>query len=101
VNADRAALELRALRELCACADVPRLRAAVTQLRTHEWHDADRAVVFAAIHESVERDGKLARETVIAMATRAGFPDIDFEQYFARGDEELGGAVEALLNCRD
>ena len=101
MNADRAALELRALSELCACADVPRLRAAVTQLRAHEWLDADRAVLFAAIHECVGRDAKVTREAVIAMATRAGFPDIDFEQYFARGDEELGGAVEALLKCSD
>jgi hypothetical protein len=101
VNANRVALELRALRELCACSGVPRLRAAVTQLRTHEWIDADRAVVFAAIRECVERDAKVTREAVIAMATRAGFPDIDCEQYFARGDEELGGAVEALLKCRD
>jgi hypothetical protein len=88
------------LAALCACAETAPTQAAMERLRAYEWRVADHAVVFAAIRGCVERGAGVTRENLIALATRAGFPDVEIDAYFqARDDQDLNDAITKLLNA--
>jgi hypothetical protein len=75
VNPDRGVLEARLLRALCACNDATQALA------------ADHHVVFAAIRVTLELGAPITQANLISMATRAGFPDVEFSGYLAAGDD--------------
>jgi hypothetical protein len=98
VTTNRYALELRVVRALCACTELARTRAAAARLVGYEWSEPDHAVVFSAIRGAAERRAAVTRETLIALATRAGFPDLKLQTYFeSREVGSLEAAVSALL----
>ena len=80
---DRANLEREILVRLCR---VTLTRAARTKiaaaLRGYAWHDAEHALVYAAIERLGTRDSATLRHELPAQATRMGFPDIDWQIYF-------------------
>jgi hypothetical protein len=85
---------------MCACADVARLRTVVKRLRAYEWRVADHAVVFGAIRSCVVRGADVTPENLIALATRAGFPDVEIDAYFqARDGRGLDAVVTELLGA--
>ncbi len=53
------------------------------ELSNHIWQDAEHAVVFEAIQRLSSSDPKLLREQLPAQATRMGFPDVSWDNYFA------------------
>ena len=76
-------LELALLRWLCfsAALDDDRSRA-LSVLQRYKWRDEDHAIVFDALQRVPSRDKRPVREQLPAIATRMGFPDIAWEDYF-------------------
>src|SRR5580700_4933818 len=56
---------------------------AMRELSNHVWQDAEHRVVFEAIQRLSSSDPKLLREQLPAQATRMGFPDVSWDNYFA------------------
>jgi hypothetical protein len=79
-------LEREVLRLLCNLPDRPPDRArshALCNVSSHDWKDADHRVVFDALRRSPGKEPALLREQLPAEATRLGFPDVDWADYFA------------------
>jgi hypothetical protein len=98
-----ASLELALLRWLCvsAASDDSRKRA-LYALPGYEWHTADHAIVFDALKRVPDRDKRPLREQLPAIATRMGFPDIAWEDYFVMtapvSEEEIPEIVRRLAD---
>ncbi len=52
------------------------------ELSNHVWQDAEHRVVFEAIQRLSSSDPKLLQEQLPAQATRMGFPDVSWDNYF-------------------
>jgi hypothetical protein len=81
------ALESKILRALCTTPstnDHPSTRTAIlANLRAHHWHDPEHRVVFEALTLLPGRLSADLREQLPAQATRMGFPDVNWDLYFA------------------
>jgi hypothetical protein len=84
INLDStAALELTLLRSLCASRHLNAARARITPgLDDYQWHDEDHRIVYEALGKLSDRDKRPLREQLPVIATRMGFPDVDWENYF-------------------
>lgn len=99
-------LERKILRVLCgARADTsppsdsnPASRAsAVSSLLSYRWRDAEHRIVFEALARLPGRGAAELRRQLPAQATRMGFPDVCWENYFAVG---LPRNVQSVGACR-
>jgi hypothetical protein len=88
------ALERTILRALCrdgvdssaeSGLDARSRAAAVSNLLSHNWQDAEHRVVFEALTRLPGRDAAELRRQLPAQATRMGFPDVRWETYFTNG----------------
>jgi hypothetical protein len=95
---ERSELEVRVLRAVCARRDAA-LRAAVKMVARYSWTAPDHAVVYAAVRAALERGAAATtRESLSGLATRAGFPDLDWDLYFADVEQtDFEGAVAQML----
>jgi hypothetical protein len=86
VNLERAILRL-----LCRSAAPDRLdRDDVRSLTNYTWKDPEHRIVFEALGKVRANDAAALREQLPAVATRMGFPDVDWTNYF--GPLEIRGA---------
>jgi hypothetical protein len=106
-------LESRILRALCtrpsafdpSGTDHASARAArpaiLAQLRAHRWQGPEHRVVFEALTLLPGRNVAELRQQLPAQATRMGFPDVNWDHYFAASDDhaEIEPLVAELLNC--
>jgi hypothetical protein len=79
-------LEREILRVLCdphGRADAKSREQAVLRLQAHSWHDAEHRIVFEAVAKLPGRDAAELHRQLPAQATRMGFPDVNWETYFA------------------
>jgi hypothetical protein len=91
-------LELALLRWLCLSADLNDARSqALSALQRYKWRDEDHRIVFAALNKVPERDKRPLREQLPAIATRMGFPDIAWEDYFAVSAPITAEEILAIL----
>jgi hypothetical protein len=97
-------LESRILRALCSAAlasssprvdDAPARAAILAKLRGHRWQDPEHRVVFEALTSLPGRQAKELREQLPAQATRMGFPDVNWQKYFAAPAD--ASALETLV----
>jgi hypothetical protein len=97
-------LEFRILRALCsrhAAFAAPGKhpvtgRATIlAQLRVHRWQDPEHRVVFEALTLLPGRQSSELREQLPAQATRMGFPDVNWDHYFAPSDDHA--PIESLV----
>ena len=93
-------LESRILRALCSNpsprTDNLAARAIIlAQLRSHGWQDSEHRVVFEALTALPGLDATELREQLPAQATRMGFPDVNWENYFASA--AAASAIETLV----
>jgi|HubBroStandDraft_6_1064221.scaffolds.fasta_scaffold16772_5 hypothetical protein len=77
-------------------------RAAIlANLHGHRWQHPEHRVVFEALTLLQGRNAAELREQLPAQATRMGFPDVNWDHYFAASTDNA--AIEALLtellNC--
>jgi hypothetical protein len=97
-------LESRILRALCttpspfnsSTKDHASTRTAVLEkLRAHRWQDPEHRVVFEALSLLPGRHSTELREQLPGQATRMGFPDVNWDEYFAASDDYP--AIETLV----
>jgi hypothetical protein len=97
-------LESRVLRALCSGpaafgppgADHASGRAAIlAELRARRWQDPEHRVVFEALTLLPGRHGTELREQLPAQATRMGFPDVNWQKYFAATADD--SPIETLV----
>lgn len=95
-------IELRVLRALCAGAmGVPEREELMRALENYAWREEEHRVVFQAILSLRRADADSLRENLPGGATRMGFPDIFWEDYFAAGPEENVRLPELLRILRE
>jgi DNA-binding LacI/PurR family transcriptional regulator len=92
--------EREMLRALCAGEIVPQDRArAMQELARHAWSEGEHRVVYEALGRAAggsqatgsANSARARLEGMAAAATRAGFPDVSWEEYFL----EDGGQAAA------
>jgi hypothetical protein len=76
--------------------------AILTALRRHQWQDPEHRVVFEALTSLPGRNTKELREQLPAQATRMGFPDVDWDEYFSprAAESPVASLVAELLAAR-
>jgi hypothetical protein len=83
--------------------DDTRTRVAIlTALQRHQWQDPEHRVVFEALTFLPGRNTKELREQLPAQATRMGFPDVDWDEYFSprAAESPVASLVAELLAAR-
>jgi hypothetical protein len=93
-------LESRVLRALCSNPssriDISSAQAIMlAQLRPHRWQNPEHRVVFEALTALPGCSATELREQLPAQATRMGFPDVNWENYFA--SVAADSAIESLV----
>jgi hypothetical protein len=81
--------ERQVLRALCSRhSSREQIINAIEQLANYDWLVPEHATVFQAIRRVAAVAGDLWRENLPAQATRMGFPDVEWSQYFALDGDE-------------
>jgi hypothetical protein len=77
-------LELAVLRLLCVLPGGDALRAKLAdELKGYRWEHADHRVIYEALIETDIGDTETLRRELPAAVTRMGFPDVNWERFFA------------------
>jgi hypothetical protein len=74
--------ERELLRLLCQATCGAPIAVALRELAGYAWLNPEHRIVFEALREVRARDWFPLLEQLPAHATRAGFPDVDWEAYF-------------------
>lgn len=106
-------LERKILRALCreridssarADLDGQSRASAVSRLLSYKWQDPEHRIVFQALARLPGRDAAELRRQLPAQATRMGFPDVQWETYFAgetpgdpKSDDEHRRELEMMI----
>ena len=91
-------LEQQILRRLCA-SGVGRYQAAADALReleSYRWRDSDHHVIANALSRLSAKSHPWTREELAAEATRLGFPDVSWNDYFEPASCDEPGANRPL-----
>jgi hypothetical protein len=98
-------IERALLRELCQPSTTPVLRERILhELASYRWRLEDHRVVFDTLQKSRPSGTSSLHEQLRAHATRMGFPDIDWDAFFAPGEEsqeieKLVSRLKAAATC--
>jgi len=99
------ALELEILRAFCTlAAPGSALRSAMLSLEHHAWHNPEHRVVFDALRRLHPARPDALREELPGVATRMGFPDVDWAPYFqptALAPSAFEAAVRAVISTAE
>jgi hypothetical protein len=77
-------LERAILRLLCQSTGSDRIqRGDIRPLANYTWNDPEHRIVFEALGKVRANDARELREQLPAAATRLGFPDVDWPNYFS------------------
>lgn len=94
--------EFEILRALCGHAlGVPEREELIRNLEDYEWREEEHRVVFQAIMRLRRADADSLREHLPGAATRMGFPDIFWEEYFTAEPGEDARFPELLRILRE
>jgi hypothetical protein len=97
-------LEFKILRRLCndqlasaspTANDAATRSTILAKLLPHHWQDPEHRVVFEALTALPGRQPSALREQLPAQATRMGFPDVNWQNYFAAPAD--ASAIETLV----
>src|SRR5579872_367039 len=55
-----------------------------SELQSYSWQGSDHQTIFDALLHIVRVDRGLLREQLAAQATRMGFPDVNWNEYFGQ-----------------
>ncbi|HTV59122.1 MAG TPA: hypothetical protein VMJ93_09635 [Verrucomicrobiae bacterium] len=99
--------EADVLRALCTgeCGAADR-KAALARLADYDWQESEHRVVYNALARCSAKTGAAVRAELPAVATRMGFPDVEWNRYWGeetqqeRGVESLNREIENLLKTR-
>jgi hypothetical protein len=89
------ALEREILQALCSSPHLNSERGRLlAALSSHGWRDAEHRVIYEALLRLPSREGGALRLELPATATRMGFPDIEWANYFGPGVHLQSAEVE-------
>lgn len=99
--------EREVLRAICSDSEgVVSKLSAMNRLVRYEWRSADHQVIYSALQRNVEARLGWTKEELTAQATRNGFPDIDWDGFFAgvpiNADraKKLPAMIDSLLQAK-
>jgi hypothetical protein len=93
-------LEREILRAICASPHLTGERSMLLgALASHVWRDPEHRVVYEALLRIRARDPDALRSELPATATRMGFPDVEWSEYFERGDTSQIAEVESRIRA--
>jgi len=76
-------MERTVLRSLCAQrANAATVQLILADLQNYSWRDEENRVVFHALTRLRGRELEHIRESLPAVATRMGFPDVNWDDFF-------------------
>jgi hypothetical protein len=96
-------LERKILRALCrqgadssarADLDAQSRTNAISSLLSYSWQDAEHRIIFEALARLPGPDAAELRRQLPAQATRMGFPEVQWETYFAGGTPDDAKSAE-------
>lgn len=95
-------LEREYLRSVCSSHDPPLARGALLHLlASHIWQDPEHRVIYEALCRFGNRAASAIRQELPAIATRMGFPDVDWTPYFeckeARGAADIEVIAQSMV----
>jgi len=94
----RAELERQILRSLCGDGVVSEeWDRFARRLESHRWANPEHKVVYDALRALRTKDASTRREQLPAQATRMGFPDLDWREYFV-ADRSNSAKVDQLVD---
>lgn len=100
-NQQLISIERDLLRALCQSEAPAELSAqAHSDLQNHSWRGSDHQTIFEALLRIGSLRGRSLREQLAAQATRMGFPDINWNDYFGQAvaaEGELERSVMELV----
>jgi len=77
-------LEQAILIALCSDSMAADVRGKIlARLTSHQWREAEHRIVYEALQRAGARDGAGIQERLPGHATRVGFPDVNWQLYFA------------------
>jgi len=90
--------EREILRALCTSPHVADKRGEfLGALSLHHWRDPEHRVVYEALRRIRGRDTAALHLELPATATRMGFPDVEWTEFFGSGDSLQNSEVAALI----
>lgn len=91
-------LERLVLTTLCVSTGLGGRRELVlADLSRHQWRAPEHRVVFEALKRMPSADPGAISAELPAMATRMGFPDVDWDSYFVAGADPAAAEIEELI----
>lgn len=95
-------LELEILRALCTSPQpAEECDQLLRELSSYDWRDPEHRVVYEALLRTRGRIGGALQSEIAATATRMGFPDVEWGEYFGRGGilqvAEVGSRIRGLI----
>jgi len=93
-------LEREILRALCASPHLTsECSGLLKALASHDWKDPEHRVVYEALLRTVARGAGTLRSELPATATRMGFPDVDWGEYFKPSEASQAAEVERCIRA--
>jgi hypothetical protein len=97
-NQQLIAIERDLLRALCQSGPLAELSSQVhSELLDYSWQGSDHQTIFEALLRIEGTRGRSSREQLAAQATRIGFPDINWNEYFGQVVEAEGGFKRSVM----
>ena len=91
-------LEREILRALCASPHLSSERSGFLRaLGSYDWRDPEHRVVYEALLRTLARGSGTLRSELPATATRMGFPDVDWGEYFKPSEASEAPEVESRI----
>lgn len=101
---DREDRERHLLQALCQTRDGSLRKRALQSLARHSWAHSDHRILFEAWAALVGAGSGISIQAIAVQATRAGFPDLDFDVLFVplpHPDEDLAYLLEEIAKDGD
>jgi hypothetical protein len=93
-------LEREILRALCASPHLTADRGGLlSALTSYEWRDPEHRVVYEALLRSLTGGSGALGSELPATATRMGFPDVDWAEYFKPSEASQAAEVERCIRA--
>lgn len=91
-------LERLVLTTLCVSAGLGARRELIlADLSRHQWRAPEHRVVYEALTRMPSADPGAISAELPSMATRMGFPDVDWDSYFLPGEHSGATEIEELI----
>jgi hypothetical protein len=93
-------MEQNVLRALCQ-ADLQSLKTVASHLSGFRWREPIHQIIFSCLSNFLADGPHSRRERLAECATRKGFPDVDWDNFFSPGKIQARGVDELIRQLID